>query len=179
MRVTDVRGLHDVRVTDVRWLHDMRVTDVRWLHGVRVTDVGWLHDVRVTDVGWLHGVQVKHRQQHIKMLLESKKIPFEEVDISCSHDLLDKMREIAGNPKCLPPQILPEATSTWGRGEGVEGRGELDKTDAGGRRIECHRFYYTGTWAATRRLRRMCFHFWRMGAVVQGPLLWLKIFDLT
>ena len=105
MRVTDVRWLHDVLVTDMRWLHGVRVTDVGWLHGVRVTDVGWLHDVRVTDVGWLHGVQVKHRQQHIKMLLESKKIPFEEVDISCSHDLLDKMREIAGNPKCLPPQI--------------------------------------------------------------------------
>lgn len=69
------------------------------------------------------GVQVRHRQQHIKMILESQKIPFEEVDISSSHDLLDKMREIAKNPKCLPPQIA-RGEEHIGVSQGGNGKGE-------------------------------------------------------
>lgn len=39
------------------------------------------------------------------MILESKKIDFEEVDISTNSELKDKMRDIAGSPQAMPPQI--------------------------------------------------------------------------
>ena len=39
------------------------------------------------------------------MVLSSKNIEFESVDISTSEDAKKKMREIACDPKALPPQI--------------------------------------------------------------------------
>ena len=39
------------------------------------------------------------------MVLSSKKIEFEVVDITSSTDVKDKMRKIVGDPKALPPQI--------------------------------------------------------------------------
>ena len=39
------------------------------------------------------------------MILQSKKIPFESVDIAASQDEKLNMRMIANNPTALPPQI--------------------------------------------------------------------------
>ena len=39
------------------------------------------------------------------MVLEGKKIPFEKVDISLVDGAKEKMREICGDEKCLPPQL--------------------------------------------------------------------------
>lgn len=39
------------------------------------------------------------------MILDSKKIPYEKLDIAASTACKDKMREISGDPKALPPQI--------------------------------------------------------------------------
>jgi len=49
--------------------------------------------------------EIKGQQQRIKMVLEGKKVDFEEVDIAADSSLKDKMRELAGDPKCLPPQL--------------------------------------------------------------------------
>ncbi|RUS78645.1 hypothetical protein EGW08_013572 [Elysia chlorotica] len=48
----------------------------------------------------------KKHQQKIEMVLSSKKIEHEYVDVTSDHDLLNKMRELAGNPQALPPQIV-------------------------------------------------------------------------
>lgn len=39
------------------------------------------------------------------MVLDGKQIAYEIVDISSSEDAKNKMREIVGDPKALPPQI--------------------------------------------------------------------------
>jgi glutaredoxin-related protein len=39
------------------------------------------------------------------MTLTSKKIEFNKVDVAASEDAKKKMREIAGNPTALPPQL--------------------------------------------------------------------------
>ena len=39
------------------------------------------------------------------MILESKKIKFEKVDVAADETAKAKMREIAGNPKAIPPQL--------------------------------------------------------------------------
>ena len=44
------------------------------------------------------------------MILSSKKIEYEEMDIASSEDTKEKMREIAGNPKQLPPVICNDDT---------------------------------------------------------------------
>ena len=49
--------------------------------------------------------QIKKNQQKIEMILESKKIPFQKLDIAADETLKTKMREIAGDPKALPPQL--------------------------------------------------------------------------
>ncbi|XP_028996349.1 SH3 domain-binding glutamic acid-rich-like protein 3 [Betta splendens] len=50
-------------------------------------------------------VKIKKEQERIINVLESKKIPFKCVDISQNNADKDRMREIAGNPTALPPQI--------------------------------------------------------------------------
>uniref|UniRef100_A0A3Q2XP51 SH3 domain-binding glutamic acid-rich-like protein 3 n=1 Tax=Hippocampus comes TaxID=109280 RepID=A0A3Q2XP51_HIPCM len=49
--------------------------------------------------------EIKKGQQKLFMVLESKKIPFEKVDIAASDADKGLMRSIAGNPTALPPQI--------------------------------------------------------------------------
>jgi len=49
--------------------------------------------------------EIKEKQQRIEMILESKKIPFERVDVAASEDDKLKMREIVGDEKALPPRI--------------------------------------------------------------------------
>ncbi|XP_787111.1 SH3 domain-binding glutamic acid-rich-like protein 3 [Strongylocentrotus purpuratus] len=48
---------------------------------------------------------IKKQQQRIKMILDGKKIEYEDVDISQKEEDKVKMREIVGDPKALPPQI--------------------------------------------------------------------------
>ena len=50
--------------------------------------------------------QIKKAQQKISMVLESKGINFEIVDIAASAEDKDKMRELVGDPTALPPQIV-------------------------------------------------------------------------
>ena len=52
-----------------------------------------------------HTHQIKKNQQRIEMTLEGKKIPYKKLDIAADESLKTKMREIAGNPKALPPQL--------------------------------------------------------------------------
>lgn len=40
------------------------------------------------------------------MILSSKKIEFEQIDISASEEAKKKMRDLIGDPKALPPQIF-------------------------------------------------------------------------
>ena len=39
------------------------------------------------------------------MILEAKKIDFEQIDIAADASYKDKMRQLANNPTALPPQI--------------------------------------------------------------------------
>ncbi|XP_077408234.1 SH3 domain-binding glutamic acid-rich-like protein 3 [Vanacampus margaritifer] len=50
-------------------------------------------------------LEIKKQQQRIFMVLESKKIDFARVDIAASESDKGRMRQIAGNPTALPPQI--------------------------------------------------------------------------
>ena len=49
--------------------------------------------------------QIKKQQQKIEMILDSKKIPYEKVDISADEAAKTKMRAIVGNPSAVPPQL--------------------------------------------------------------------------
>ncbi|KAM9339121.1 SH3 domain-binding glutamic acid-rich-like protein 3 [Symphorus nematophorus] len=50
-------------------------------------------------------LEIKKQQQRISFVLESKKIAFDLVDISVCDSAKALMRETAGNPTALPPQI--------------------------------------------------------------------------
>uniref|UniRef100_A0A668TAZ2 SH3 domain binding glutamate-rich protein like 3 n=1 Tax=Oreochromis aureus TaxID=47969 RepID=A0A668TAZ2_OREAU len=50
--------------------------------------------------------QTKKNQDRIFSILSAKKIPFQTVDISQSSDDKDLMRQGAGDPTALPPQIF-------------------------------------------------------------------------
>lgn len=39
------------------------------------------------------------------MILDSKKISYRKLDIAADEKLKEKMREIIGDPKALPPQL--------------------------------------------------------------------------
>ena len=49
-------------------------------------------------------MELKKQQQKIKMVLDGKKIDYEEADIATFPDLKTKMRELAGEGS-MPPQI--------------------------------------------------------------------------
>ena len=49
--------------------------------------------------------QTKKNQQKIEMILDSKKIDYDKVDIAGNEEAKIKMREVMGNPKGLPPQL--------------------------------------------------------------------------
>jgi len=55
-------------------------------------------------------MELKKRQQKIKMILDSMKIEYEEIDITAGDKPKAEMREIAGDPTCLPPQIANGTT---------------------------------------------------------------------
>nr|KAG5706454.1 hypothetical protein BaRGS_032847 [Batillaria attramentaria] len=48
--------------------------------------------------------RIKKEQQHIVDILESKHIPFEQIDITSNESLKEKMRGLAGATS-LPPQL--------------------------------------------------------------------------
>lgn len=49
---------------------------------------------------------MKKQQQKIEMILTSKKIDFEKIDVAASEGDKEKMRALSGNPKALPPQLF-------------------------------------------------------------------------
>jgi len=51
-------------------------------------------------------MKLKQHQQKIQMILDSKCIKYELIDIAVSEDDKQKMRELADNPKALPPQLF-------------------------------------------------------------------------
>ena len=50
--------------------------------------------------------QLKKHQQKIEMILDSKKIDYDKVDIAGNEGAKQKMREVMGNPTGLPPQLI-------------------------------------------------------------------------
>ncbi|XP_035766375.1 SH3 domain-binding glutamic acid-rich-like protein 3 [Neolamprologus brichardi] len=50
--------------------------------------------------------QIKKNQERVFSILNAKKILFQSVDISQSSDDKDLMRQGAGDPTALPPQIF-------------------------------------------------------------------------
>lgn len=50
--------------------------------------------------------QIKKTQQKIFDILDSKKINYDALDISQEVKVKDLMRELAGDPTALPPQIF-------------------------------------------------------------------------
>jgi len=50
--------------------------------------------------------KTKKEQQRIFMILDSKKIEYEKVDIAVSDEDKTKMREAAGDPAAMPPMFL-------------------------------------------------------------------------
>nr|CAB3266041.1 SH3 domain-binding glutamic acid-rich-like protein 3 [Phallusia mammillata] len=51
-------------------------------------------------------MKIKKNQQHIQMILSSKKVQFEIVDVSKDPETLQKMRKLSGNTTALPPQLF-------------------------------------------------------------------------
>ncbi|KAJ0055389.1 hypothetical protein NL108_016882, partial [Boleophthalmus pectinirostris] len=51
---------------------------------------------------------IKSQQSHITRVLDSKGIKYEIIDISQGSELRDEMRNKAGNPTAVPPQIFNE-----------------------------------------------------------------------
>ncbi|KAK7496773.1 hypothetical protein BaRGS_00011982 [Batillaria attramentaria] len=52
--------------------------------------------------------EIRAHQQRIRMVLESKKINFEEVDIASVDGSKETMRDLAKDPQALPPRIAYE-----------------------------------------------------------------------
>ncbi|KAK5853044.1 hypothetical protein PBY51_006866 [Eleginops maclovinus] len=50
-------------------------------------------------------LEIKKKQQKVLDVLSAKKIDFESIDISQDSNSKDLMRELAHDPKVLPPQI--------------------------------------------------------------------------
>ncbi|XP_048767542.1 SH3 domain-binding glutamic acid-rich-like protein 3 [Ostrea edulis] len=46
------------------------------------------------------------KQNRIKLILDGKKIPYEEIDLSKNQEVREEMRARAGIPDLLPPQIF-------------------------------------------------------------------------
>lgn len=51
-------------------------------------------------------VQVKQRQSEVLRILDGNHMKYELVDVSISENLLQEMRDKAGNPEAIPPQIF-------------------------------------------------------------------------
>lgn len=50
--------------------------------------------------------QIYIKQNRIKLILDGKKIPYEEIDLSKNQEVREEMRALAGIPDLLPPQIF-------------------------------------------------------------------------
>ena len=50
--------------------------------------------------------QIKKHQQKIEMILDSKKIEYKKIDIAADPNAKDRMRELMGDAKALPPQLF-------------------------------------------------------------------------
>lgn len=50
-------------------------------------------------------LELKKHQQKIEMILDSKKVDYDKVDIAGNEEAKQRMREIMGDPKGLPPQL--------------------------------------------------------------------------
>ena len=48
---------------------------------------------------------MRTKQQKIEMVLDSKKIEYEKIDITADEAFKQEMRNIVGDPKALPPQL--------------------------------------------------------------------------
>ncbi len=53
---------------------------------------------------------MKKHQQKIEMILDTKKIEYEKIDIAADADAKEKMREVVGDPKAIPPQLTNDDT---------------------------------------------------------------------
>ena len=51
-------------------------------------------------------MQIKKHQQKIEMILDSKKIEYEKLDVAADETLKTRMRELSGNPTAIPPQLF-------------------------------------------------------------------------
>lgn len=49
--------------------------------------------------------KIKGEQRKVEQILSSKNYKLDLVDIAAGAEAKEKMREIAGNPKAMPPQI--------------------------------------------------------------------------
>lgn len=59
-------------------------------------------------------LELKKHQQKIEMILDSKKIDYDKVDIAGNEDGKQKMRDIMGDPHGLPPQLTKGNTRLGG-----------------------------------------------------------------
>lgn len=62
-------------------------------------------------------LELKKRQQKIMMILDSKKIDYDKVDIAGNDDAKQKMRELMGNQTGLPPRLTRGDTDLGGYDE--------------------------------------------------------------
>lgn len=51
-------------------------------------------------------MEIKTKQQKIELVLDSKKIEYEKIDISAGEAVRQEMRDKVGDPKALPPQLF-------------------------------------------------------------------------
>ncbi|CAN0352679.1 unnamed protein product [Lampetra planeri] len=51
---------------------------------------------------------IRQRQREVTRILESRRVPYQLIDVSVDERVLDEMRSRAGDPSALPPQIFNE-----------------------------------------------------------------------
>ncbi|XP_032832589.1 uncharacterized protein LOC116955557 [Petromyzon marinus] len=52
--------------------------------------------------------QIRQRQREVTRILESRRVPYQLIDVSVDERVLEEMRRRAGDPSALPPQIFNE-----------------------------------------------------------------------
>lgn len=62
-------------------------------------------------------LELKKRQQKIMMILDSKKIDYDKVDIAGNDAAKQKMRDLMGNQTGLPPRLTKGETDLGGYDE--------------------------------------------------------------
>ncbi|XP_065837428.1 SH3 domain-binding glutamic acid-rich-like protein 3 [Oscarella lobularis] len=72
-------------------------------------------------------LEMKKHQQRIEMILTSKKIPVEYVDVAASEEDRKKMRDAVGDPKALPPQFVSKQHGYLGNFEAFDNAVEMDE----------------------------------------------------